>query len=85
MKNTIYGAEEGNTDFLTPYSTAMAVPWPFKKKTSKPSVSRTKYVTNVVEYKRDKGKEKRAAEQDKHLKNKGFLDAMKVLSKKEDD
>jgi len=63
----------------------MVPAWPFKKKKpAKPSLSRTKYVTNVVEYERKKGKETMAQEEESHLKNKKFLDAMKLLSKKEE-
>tara|TARA_B100000959_G_C14754851_1_gene530789 strand:+ start:293 stop:484 length:192 start_codon:yes stop_codon:yes gene_type:complete len=63
----------------------MVVPWPFKKKRPKPSVSRSKYVTNVVEYKRKKGKGKKGKEDDKHLKERGFLDALKILSDKDEN
>ena len=58
--------------------------WPFKKKTTqpKPSISRTKFVTNVVEYDRKSSKEK-ASDEENHLKSRKFLDAMKLLSKKE--
>ena len=40
---------------------------------------------NVVEYERKSGKDSKAADEEKHLKDKKFLDAMKILSKKEDE
>jgi hypothetical protein len=59
--------------------------WPFKKKSVKPRVSRQKFVTNVVEYERKGGKDaKGRATDESHLKDRKFLDAMKLLSKKED-
>jgi len=59
--------------------------WPFKKKSVKPRVSRQRFVTNVVEYERKgaKGAKGRATDES-HLKDRKFLDAMKLLSKKED-
>lgn len=59
--------------------------WPFKKKTGrpKPNISRTKFVSNVVEYDRKSSKEK-ANDEENHLKSKKFLDAMKLFSKKDD-
>jgi hypothetical protein len=59
--------------------------WPFKKKSVKPRVSRQKFVSNVVEYERKGVKDAKGRATDKsHLKNQKFLDAMKLLSKKED-
>ena len=64
----------------------MAPAWPFrKKKPAKPSISRTKFVKNVVEYERKSAKDSKAADEEKHLKDRKFLDAMKILSKKEDE
>ena len=59
--------------------------WPFKKKSVKPRVSRQRFVTNVVEYERKGAKDaKDRATDESHLKDRKFLDAMKLLSKKED-
>ena len=56
--------------------------WPFKKKkTPKPSISRSSYMKNVVEYERKTGKEHGKKDEQHHLKNKKFLDAKKLLSK----
>ncbi len=58
--------------------------WPFKKKKpSKPAISRSNYMKNVVEYERKSGKEYGKNDEQSHLKNKKFLDAMKLLSKGE--
>ena len=60
--------------------------WPFKKK--KPSrlkVSRTNYMRNVVEYEKKTGKKEEKKDDKRHLKNNQFLNAMKLLSKDEDD
>jgi len=63
----------------------MVPAWPFrKKKPAKPSISRTKFVKNVVEYERKSGKDSKAADEENHLTDRKFLDAMKILSKKED-
>ena len=57
--------------------------WPFKKKKpAKPSISRSSYMRNVVEYERKTGKKESEKEEEKHLKDKKFLDAKKLLSKK---
>lgn len=60
--------------------------WPFrKKKISKPKVSRTNYMRNVIQYEK-KSEKKEGENNDKnHLKNKQFLNAMKLLSKDEDE
>jgi hypothetical protein len=59
--------------------------WPFKKKSVKPRVSRQRFVTNVVEYERKGGKDAKGKATDEgHLKDRKFLDAKKLLSKKED-
>ena len=59
--------------------------WPFKKKSVKPRVSRQRFVTNVVEYERKGAKDaKGRATDESHLKDRKFLDALKLLSKKED-
>ncbi len=60
--------------------------WPFKKKKpAKPSISRSSYMRNVVEYERKTGKKGGEKKEENHLKEKKFLDAMKLLSKKGDD
>ncbi|MEC7700440.1 MAG: hypothetical protein VX652_01430 [Candidatus Thermoplasmatota archaeon] len=59
--------------------------WPFKKKSVKPRISRQRFVSNVVEYERKGAKDtKSRATDESHLKDRKFLDAMKLLSKKED-
>ncbi len=60
--------------------------WPFKKK--KPSrlkVSRTNYMRNVVEYEKKSGKKEEIKDDKSHLRNKQFLNAMKLLSEDEDE
>ena len=60
--------------------------WPFKKKKpTKPAISRTNYMTNVVEYDKKAGKKESKKDDEKHLKTKKFLDAMKLLSKDKED
>ncbi len=60
--------------------------WPFKKKKkAKPAISRTNYMTNVVEYEKKTGKKEGKKEEKDHLESKKFLDAMKLLSKDKDD
>ena len=60
--------------------------WPFKKKKpAKPTISRTKYMKNVVQYEKKSGKKESKNEDKSHLENKKFLDAMKLLSKDNDD
>ena len=60
--------------------------WPFrKKKSSKSKVSRTNYMRNVVEYEKKTGKKEEKKDDKRHLKNNQFLNAMKLLSKDEDD
>ena len=60
--------------------------WPFnKKKPSKSKVSRTNYMRNVVEYEKKTGKKEEKKDDKRHLKNNQFLNAMKLLSKDEDD
>ena len=62
----------------------MTPPWPFKKKPAKSRLSRQKFVTNVVEYERETDKEaKGKASVESHLKDSKFLDAFKLLSKKD--
>ena len=59
--------------------------WPFKKKSVKPRISRQRFVSNVVEYERKGAKDaKSRATDESHLKDRKFLDAMKLLKKKED-
>ena len=56
--------------------------WPFrKKKSEKPSISRSSYTKNVVEYERKTG-EKKTEKKEKHLEEKKFKDAMSLLSGK---
>ena len=58
--------------------------WPFKKKPPKSRISRQKFVTNVVEYERESEKEaKSKTREGDHLKDRKFLDAMKMLTKKD--
>ena len=60
--------------------------WPFKKK--KPSrlkVSRTNYMRDVVEYEKKSGKKEEIKDDKSHLRNKQFLNAMKLLSEDEDE
>ena len=60
--------------------------WPFKKKkSSKSKVSRTNYMRNVVEYEKKTGKKEEKKDDKSHPKNNQFLNAMKLLSKDEDD
>ena len=60
--------------------------WPFKnKKSSKSKVSLTNYMRNVVEYEKKTGKKEEKKDDKTHLKNNQFLNAMKLLSKDEDD
>ena len=60
--------------------------WPFKKKKpSKSKVSRTNYMRNVVEYEKKTGKKEEKKDDKRHPKNNQFLNAMKLLSKDEDD
>ena len=59
--------------------------WPFKKKSVKPRISRQRFVSNVVEYERKGSKDaKGRATDESHLKDRKFLDAIKLLSKKKD-
>ena len=75
---------EGNTDVTTRRSTDMGPIWPFrKKKPDKPRISRSNYMKNVVEYEKKTGEKKE--DKESHLKEKKFLDAMALLSKKTDD
>ena len=60
--------------------------WPFKKKKpAKPNISRSSYMKNVVEYERKSGKKKDEKGEETHLKDRKFLDAMKLLSKKDEN
>ena len=60
--------------------------WPFKKKkTSKSKVSGTNYMRNVVEYEKKSGKKEEKKDDKSHLRNKQFLNAMKLLSEDEDE
>ena len=60
--------------------------WPFKKKKkSKPAISRTNYMKNVVEYEKKSGKKESKNEDKSHLESKKFLNAKKLLSKNKDD
>ena len=60
--------------------------WPFKKKkSSKSKVSRTNYMRNVVEYEKKTGKKEEKKDDKRYPKNNQFLNAMKLLSKDEDD
>lgn len=61
----------------------MAGIWPFKRKKKTRGIKRTKYVENVVQYERKK-KEKKGnkSDEDEHINNASFNDALKVLSDK---
>ena len=60
--------------------------WPFKKKKSaRPTISRTNYMKNVVEYEKKSGKKESNDDDKSHLQSKKFLDAMKLLSKDKGD
>ena len=60
--------------------------WPFKKtKPSRLKVSRTNYMRNVVEYEKKSGKKEEKKDDKSHLRNKRFLNAMKLLSEDEDE
>ena len=60
--------------------------WPFKKeKPSRLKVSRTNYMRNVVEYEKKSGKKEEKKDDKSHLRNKQFLNAMKLLSEDEDE
>ena len=60
--------------------------WPFnKKKPSKSKVSRTNYMRNVVEYEKKSGKKEEIKDDKSHLRNKQFLNAIKLLSEDEDE
>lgn len=60
--------------------------WPFKKKKpEKPAISRTNYMTNVVQYEKKSGKKDSKNGDKSHLENKKFLDAKKLLSNDKDD
>jgi hypothetical protein len=74
-----------NTDVWLPHSRTVVPVWPFKKKPVKSKISSQRFVTNVVEYERKGGKDAKArATNENHLKNRKFLDAMKLLSKKKE-
>ena len=76
----------GKYDGHTRRSQDMVPIWPFKKKKSaKPTISRTNYMTNVVEYEKKTGKKENKKGDKNHLKTKKFLDAMKLLSKDKED
>jgi hypothetical protein len=67
-------------------SQAMGPIWPFKKKKpAKPAISRTNYMTNVVQYEKKSGKKDSKNGDKSHLENKKFLDAKKLLSNDKDD
>ena len=60
--------------------------WPFKKKKpARPTISRTNYMKNVVEYEKKSGKKESKDDDIRHLQSKIFLDAMKLLSKDKGD
>jgi hypothetical protein len=79
-------SKKGKYDVITLRSRSMGPIWPFKKKKpSKSKVSRTNYMRNVVEYEKKSGKKEGREDDKSHLKNKQFLNAMKLLSKDEDE
>ena len=61
----------------------MAGIWPFNKKKKSRGIKRTKYVENVVKYERKKDmKNPKESDEDAHINNATFNDALKVLSDK---
>jgi hypothetical protein len=78
-------SKKGKYDVITLRSGTMGLIWPFKKKPSKSKVSRTNYMRNVVEYEKKSGKKEGSKDDKSHLKNKQFLNAIKLLSKDEDE
>ncbi|MCP2507198.1 MAG: hypothetical protein NLN64_02745 [Candidatus Thalassarchaeaceae archaeon] len=54
--------------------------WPFKKKKSSSRLKSSKFTENIVEYERKIiTKDSKKGEENNHLKNKKFLDAMKLF------
>ena len=61
----------------------MAGIWPFNRKKKSRGIKRTKYVENVVKYERKKDmKNPKESDEDAHINNATFNDALKVLSDK---
>lgn len=54
--------------------------WPFKKKNRKSRLRKNDYTENIVEYERNTSTKKDSKKDDNsHLKNKNFLNALKIL------
>ncbi len=54
--------------------------WPFKKKNRKSRLRKYDYTENIVEYERNISTKKDSKKDDNsHLKNKNFLNALKIL------
>tara|TARA_B100001142_G_scaffold201585_1_gene200127 strand:+ start:2623 stop:2814 length:192 start_codon:yes stop_codon:yes gene_type:complete len=54
--------------------------WPFKKKKPKSRLRKNDYTENIVEYERNISTKKDSKKDDNsHLKNKNFLNALKIL------
>ncbi|MBK63921.1 MAG: hypothetical protein CMB47_00140 [Euryarchaeota archaeon] len=56
--------------------------WPFKKKPRKSPLRKNDYTENIVEYERNISSKKESKNNDNsHLTNKKFLDALKIIDK----
>lgn len=54
--------------------------WPFKKKPRKSRLRKNDYTENIVEYERNTSTKKDSKKNDNsHLNNKNFLNALKIL------
>ncbi|MAV60706.1 MAG: hypothetical protein CND89_04815 [Marine Group II euryarchaeote MED-G38] len=54
--------------------------WPFKKKPRKSPLRKNDYTENIVEYERNTSTKKDSKKNDNsHLNNKNFLNALKIL------
>ncbi len=53
--------------------------WPFKKKKSSSQLKSSKFTENIVEYEKNIITKDSKKEENNHLKNKKFLDAMKLF------
>ena len=61
----------------------MAGIWPFNRKKKSRGIKRIKYLENVVKYERKKDmKNAKESDEDAHINNATFNDALKVLSDK---
>ena len=61
----------------------MAGIWPFNRKKKSRGIKRIKYLENVVKYERKKDmKNAKESDEDAHINNASFNDALKLLSDK---